>query len=263
MKTIREFFVLLVFGGSCLLPLGSAPARRVSERMQASAERLGDSIARFNGSTVRTETGSELGMIRDILADAYSGRVMYAAVLDQPRTQLKLVPFAALEPAPTSKDFVVRIEPLRWEQVTPIEAHDFGTRPIPLSEAAGKALAASFGRSEATVGNVGGTHLIALAALFGRRVSTGTETIGVIDDVVFDRADLLARVWIVPEKDFAVTDSKFLVSLRDLNAVERDQNVVTTTLTRNDLEQARRSANPPVPMPKGTTPRHTPPPEKE
>ena len=84
----------------------------------------------------------------------------------------------------------------------------------------------------------GGSQLIPLGGLRGKIVSTGSENVGTISDVLIDAQRMTAAAILAPEQNFSFDNKRFIAPLRYLNLAARDQDPITTTLTRADFEAA-------------------------
>lgn len=208
----------------------------------------GRSISRFVGRPVQNLKGQKLGTIKDVLVDVNSGRVVYAAIAAPSDETLRLAPFAALHTDDDANGLKVEIEQAQWQQIQPIKADDFKTGRVTLSGDERRQLAQRFGQAEPppidqeSTGPVavnGGSQLVRLGELRGKRITTGSEHIGFIDDVVVDSERMTAAAIVGPEKDFAIASRRFVVPLRHLSLGARDQEPIRTTLTRTDFEEAQ------------------------
>jgi sporulation protein YlmC with PRC-barrel domain len=229
--------------------LGDASARQADPNSTVRAitgSPPGRSISRFVGRAVQTSKGSKLGTIKDVFVDIHSGRVVYVAVAASADNALRLVPFAALHPD-DSNAMKVEVEEAQWEQILPIKADEFENGRITLSGAERQQLAASFRQSEpppienksaSAAAAQGGSQLMRLGELRGKRITTGTEDVGIIDDVVVDSEHMTAAAVVGPKKDLSVADRRFLVPLRHLNLGARDQDPIRTNLARSAFELA-------------------------
>jgi sporulation protein YlmC with PRC-barrel domain len=206
----------------------------------------GRSISQFVGRPARTLKGEQLGAIKDVFLDVHSGRVVYAVIATKPGDTLRLVPFAALQ-TDGSDEVKVKIEQAQWQGIPPMKTEEFSAHRITLSGADRRQLATHFGQSEpapldaestgVTTVN-GGSQLLRLGELRGKHISTGSEDVGVIDDVVIDSERMTAAAVVTPEKDFSIAERRFVVPARLLNLGARDLDPIRASLTRSDFEAA-------------------------
>ena len=226
---------------------------------RATSELPGRSIGEFAGRPVRTRNGEDLGTLKDIVIDVHAGRIVYAVVASRSNGALRLVPFAALNQLDDANGATVDIERATWEQIPPVRPQEFEAGRLALSESDRKVLAERFGKTEprppgeiappsgsqtgsqtgAAPRLSGGSQLLALDQLRGKKVSTGSENVGAIGDVMIDTNLMTAIAVITVEQDFAPGGQRFIVPLRQLNIAARDLNPITTTLTRADFEKAQ------------------------
>jgi sporulation protein YlmC with PRC-barrel domain len=233
----------------------TAPARRHGDPASGEAVRFvtdtpaGQSMNMFAEHRLRSARGEELGVIKDLVADAHVGTIAYATVADR-TGELRLVPFAALK-HDGGDTFTVEIAEQQWRQIAPLSQREFEAGRLTVSEAQRRELAAPFTLANGNRGNVktapsaeeklpeSGAQLIRLGDLRGKRVSTGSEDVGTISEIVIDAQKGTASAVLTPERNFASATQKLVVPLRVLNLASRDQNPITTALTRADFEQAR------------------------
>ena len=220
----------------------------------ATPEAPGRSIGEFAGRSVRTRKGEDLGTIKDVVIDVHAGRIVYALVASRTNEALRLVPFAALDQLENANGTTVEIELANWEQLAPVRAQEFETGRLTLSEADRQLLAERFGKTEprppgappssgsqrgAGARTSGGSQLLPLGQLRGKKVSTGNENVGTINDVMVDTNLMTAAAVIAAEPDFVAGGQRFIVSLRQLNIAARDLDPITIALTRADFEKAQ------------------------
>lgn len=195
----------------------------------------GARLSTFVGRDVHDRAGQVLGSIKDMYLDAHTGKGVYAAVAGSQNGKLRLVPFAALRGHSSGNGFVVNMAAKEWEQITPASPTDQEATRITLSAADGRQLAQLFGGPAHTAA---GAHLIAVRELRGKRVSTGSDHVGTVDDAIVESDRETAAVILLPEKDFSIAGRKFVVPVHQLNLGARDLNPITTALARSHFERA-------------------------
>jgi sporulation protein YlmC with PRC-barrel domain len=259
---LAAVFAILVLPGASPLaraqsvgPPNAARAEKQAAVRVIAADASGGNISSFIGQSVRDADGRELGTVKDLVLDVYAGRIVYAATTGRSGDAMRLVPFAALQRE--QDGFAVGIGQSQWEQVPPLTEQNVENGRITLSEAERRLVAERFGQEEPAPPNApphrsqesavksvptlsGGSQLLSLGDLRGKAVSTGSEDVGTITDVSVDPEQLTAAAVIAPEADFAAGNHRFLVPLHQLNLASRDQDPITTKLTRSDFEKAQR-----------------------
>jgi sporulation protein YlmC with PRC-barrel domain len=248
---------LLVAGWGAAARGKHDPAAAANEAVRVvSASVPGRSVSKFIGQPLQTNDGTTLGTLHDVLVDVYSGEVLYAAVGDPDGAEPpRLVPLAAINRQ--GDRMTVAFDAPQWQQITPVNPHQFADGRVTLTPGERRMLARRFGQPESEepltptglvavipppATPLGGSHLARLGELRGRRISTGTEIIGGIDDIVIgpDRGSAAALVG--PDKNLSQRrGERFLVPLQHLNLAARDQNPIATTLKRSDFEEAQRA----------------------
>jgi sporulation protein YlmC with PRC-barrel domain len=244
MKPTKARIPLPVLAALLALSLPAMARTPVVEanRVEMAERPPGVSLGRYVGQPVRGDGGETLGQVRDLIVDAHSGQLVYATVAGDGSEEARLVPFGALR-AGGGNGFTIGIAPAGWSQVEPVRADDFSSRPMTLSVATQRALAANFRDHHAKAAGSGGLHLVPLANLRGKRVSTGVENVGEIKDVVIVPEQLQGWVVIAPEKDFQAGARVFVVPLPALNLTAPADDVLATRLTRAEFERARGAAS--------------------
>lgn len=201
---------------------GSIPGNRVSE---------------FIGQTVRGSRGEELGTIRDLVVDAYSGRDPFAVIATPSDNRLRLLPLQAIAADTATKGLKARITAEELARVPIVGNHEFETRKLAVSSALYRAVIGKFDPGATSGGANNGTHLVRLDALRGKRVTTGVDRVGTVNDVVV-ATDQPAAAIVTPEKDFQMAGRQFVVPLTALNLIATAPDPITTQLTRGDFERA-------------------------
>ena len=218
-----------------------------SETIQiASADATDRGVRRLAGKQVRADSGDKLGTLKDFVVDAPTGKVTYAVVSSGgflgAGDTLRAIPCEALQRSTAINGFVVNIDPAKWSQIPAIDQADFNAGRINIGADQHRQLMQIFevngaGQSAATAS--GSTaHLRRASELRGKNIQAGEQKIGGIEEVVIDLEHGTAAALVDPAKDFASTDAKYLVPIQRLNLASTG-NVVTTTLTRADFDQAQ------------------------
>jgi sporulation protein YlmC with PRC-barrel domain len=198
----------------------------------------------FVGRAVRDRDGKLLGSVKDAYLTTHSGKSVYLAVTSPSDDSLRLVPFAAVRQPGLADALTLNVAAKDWEQLPPASVVGIDAARLAISASDGQLLAQLFDESVREVAS--GAQLVASSELRGKSVSTGTDNVGTIDDVVIDNRGEAAAV-ITPGKEFAGTDGKLVVPVHRLNLGTRDLSPIRTDLARSDFEKRPRSVNTPPP----------------
>lgn len=242
MKPFLLLALTLVCSALAARNAAPAPAPTRNRVMTTSDAAPGRNLAQFVDRKVSGANDRELGVVEDMLVDAHTGAIAYAAV-GNGNGELRLVPFAALREADAG-GFTVSVSEEQWKKLPVHWWPNIELGRWTLSEAESRELSDRFALTKASARTVAqprsGTHLIRVRELAGKRVTTGGENIGTIAEVVLGDDQISALAVIAADREFAAAGRKFLVPLGDLNLAATQRNPIETRLTRADFEQARK-----------------------
>lgn len=280
MKTLVKLyrlFAALTFGLSCSLaqpgaatqPVASArpDATLIAENSRlevAPPEAVEQGLRKLAGKTVHGANGEKLGTIRDFVIDKKSGEVVYAVVASGGAlgagTRLRLVPIAALQPAPAGAEgFIIKIDRVGWERGPTLinEAFNAGIifitqeqqrylakvfSPAARASSPSTALTAS-GRHEPTAPATGNRDAERAASPYVRASdlrdkdleSSGSE-IGKVEDVIIDLRRGRALALVELEDDVTGRELEVLIPVDQLD-LTNPRRQLTTRLSREDFRR--------------------------
>jgi sporulation protein YlmC with PRC-barrel domain len=190
------------------------------------------------GLNVTTPQGEKLGEINDFVVDPQSGKVVYTLVSARgSQDAFRAVPFGALrqDPAPGAKRMILDIDQGKWTQA-PVFLK--AQTPSLLQNQRGREVFQYYGQAPSAQKS---EQLLLVSELTGSNLSSGAQTIGEIDEVIVQIPSGTAAALLDPNDEFVGTDQKYLVPLSRLTKVS--ENMLTTTLTRQDFTSARAASD--------------------
>ena len=245
--------VLLFFSTAALAAPGGSGAMNASAQPESgrAAVRLAPDNA--SDSDVRTLAGQhvdssdhqDLGTVKNFIVDANSGRVLYGVVSTGGfigiGNTLHLVPAAALDHTPGREGFTARISKAQWDQVPALNEENYEEGRVTVNDADRQTMKQLFSVSDNAWGqeNGGSMNLMRASDIRGKAIQNGGSDVGNIEHVVIDLDRRTAEALVDPNSDFTGSSRKVLVPVADLNIRSREQDPVTTQLTRADFQNAR------------------------
>jgi sporulation protein YlmC with PRC-barrel domain len=209
----------------------------------------------FIDSTLRGRDGKELGQLTDLLVDPASGEVGYAVVRSGGVAgiggTLRLVPFKAIEANKAMpREFTVTVSQTEWEQLSPLERHEFETGRVTIPDSENRQIAERFRRAKRDEASRAPAEYTAdISRVFvrstrihGKDVRADGREIGKIEALRVDANSGKAAALFRPnprfltEKRFGGAPDLFEVPLGRLSLSGEKRDVVTATLARADFE---------------------------
>lgn len=232
-------------------------------------------VQKLAGQVVRGTDGRVLGKVNDLLVDPASSTIEYAILsfggIFGIGDRLRLVPFAALSRSGSRDEFTLPLDTGRWEELPNFEGAQLKQPNVAITESDRRRIAeplsdrtaertAGLSSEQASYYTDGITrHLVPAKHLENRSVYSDRTKIGKVETVVVEETARRALALFDPDAEFSPSSAKFLVPLHAL-AIGGREDRLTSTLTRDDLEQTSRMAGKPdrsaaaVPAPVATSP---------
>ncbi len=197
--------------------------------------RLSDVI----GCDVHTTSGKEVGAIRDLVVDPESGVIRFVIVssggLFGVDNTLRAVPPGALS-SENNGQCHVSLDDEKWKNAPTVQDNQLSALQ---RDDRGKQIYDYYGqqwKNEPT--HEGQNRLVYATQIKGRQVDANGRKIGDIDDLIVNLRKQKVSAVVDPDKDFAGSSSKYVVSFDHLTAPSSKGGPFTTNLTRADLEKA-------------------------
>lgn len=230
--------------------------------VQVASDRVSErGLDKFLGKEIRGVNGEQVGTVEDFILDAKSGKVAFAVVASGGVAgigeTLRVVPYRAIKLAANDEGFTTPVEQSQWNKMPALDKGDFEEGRINLTAEQQRELSANYGASDADVtagvesttetvretsrqGDFAG-RMVRATDLQGKTVRANNQELGEIEDIIIDFQRGTASALIDAESEFTGSDRDFLVSLQKLQIRGRDQEMITTELSRADFERAEPS----------------------
>ncbi len=218
----------------------------------APPEAVESGFRKLAGKSVQGTNGEKLGTIRDFVIDKKTGEVVYAVVASGGTlgtgSRLRLVPIAALQPAPAGSDgFIIKIDRVGWERGPALINEAFNAGIIFVSDEQQRYLAEAFSapaRTSSPASPTTGSRDAQRAAspyvraseLRDRDIESGGDDIGEVEDVILDLTRGRAMALVELEDDVIGRELAVLIPVEQLD-LTNPRRQLTTQLTREDFRR--------------------------
>ena len=237
---------------------GGAPLSLQLATSESNAFWLGQQV----GKPLRGSSGEELGTISDFLIEPQTGRVRFAVVpsgAGEGGETYRLVPMAALEHSGHADGLTARIGKAQWDRVGTMTTPQLSSR-VTLNDEQHQRLAQQFALANLPAQETAAGELLRATALKERAVRSNNEQVGTIETVAIDVPRRTASAVVKSAGGFTGGEQRFLVPFTQLQWTGDVNAGATTTLTRNDFQQAQAAISPTgftgAPFTRGTLPPH-------
>lgn len=207
-------------------------------------EARGQNASDIIGRDVRDRAGESLGKITDLLVDPVDGKIRFAIIgsggLLGIGQDLHPVPFQALRVTGDDGDeLALDVHRARWSDAPTIREDQFASLN---SHPMGRSLFEHYGvEPDADLTQLSSRdrplHLMQVAELSGKRVTSSGEKVGEVDDVIVHAESRRASVLLDADARYAGTGAKFIVGFDQLTPTA-DRDELTTSLTRAEFHEA-------------------------
>ncbi len=255
----KPSIVALLCLGVGFAPLlgASDPAQREEQRLPRSTALAklypyGQRASDILGMNVRGSSGENLGQINDLVVDALTGRVVYAAVstggLLGLGDTLRAVPFSALNYTSDRREaLTLNVSTADWKAAPTFLREELPTLSVaPRGEETFRYYGQNWAdvtvspRATTTSPDAAmGPDLRFARELAGSDVRAGDQRIGNAEDLIVNVAQRNAAVLLDPEDHFSGTSDKYVIPFSQLSARTQTSDTLATTLTATDLTSAK------------------------
>lgn len=221
-------------------------ARGFSNLQLATSDAEAFALSKLAGKPLRGANQEQFGTVADFLLDAKTGALRFAVVPSGAGAggeTFRLVPMAALAPGFSNDGLNISINRSQWDQVGTMTQQELQGR-VSLNHEQLQRMSQQYAVNQpAWAGDASG-ELIRASQLKGQALKAGNDQVGQIEDIVIDVNHRTAAALLKASGGFAGSEHKFLVPFQQLQ-VSGDANAgVTTSLTRNDFQQAQTALSP-------------------
>lgn len=211
----------------------------------ASADTDSFALSQHVGKPLRGSNQEQLGTISDFLIDPKSGQVRFVVVpsgAGEGGETFRLVPMAALQSTMGTDGLTARIDKSKWDQVGTMTQQELPSR-VTLNTDQLQRLSQQFGLTGSAQETTTG-ELVRASSLKGQALRSGNDQVGTIEEVAIDVPRRMAAAVVKSSSAFTGSEQKFLVPFQQLQWSGEPSAGVTTTLTRNQFQQAQSALSP-------------------
>lgn len=212
----------------------------------ASAETDAFALSQLTGKPLRGANQEQLGTVSDFLIDPKTGHVRFAVVPSGAGTSgetFRLVPMTALERTSGTDGLTVRIGKTEWDRVGTMTQDQLPAR-VTLNAEQLQRLAQQFAIGSQPGQDATAGELVRASSLKGQALRSGSDQVGTIEDVAIDVPRRMAAAVLKSAGGFTGSEQKYLVPFHQLQWSGDSSSGITTSLTRNEFQQAQSKLSP-------------------